>query len=338
MSGSDRDRIASAPVSRRGPNRLWLALSLALAVSFGLSVMLGPTGLGLPDDRAAAWLVLSEIRFPRAALGAIAGGALGLAGASLQGYLRNPLAEPGLIGAGSGAALGAVLAIHTGLAGLSGLALPLGGLAGATATLAIVVFLVGEAAGTLTLILAGLAVSSLATALTSLALNLAPNPFASVEIVFWLMGSLADRSLTQLLLALPFVVGGGLLLMSQGRALDALSLGEDTAASLGVDVSRTRLIVVGGTALSVGAVTAFTGVIGFVGLMVPHLLRPLAGYRPSTLLPASLLGGATLVLLADVAVRLLSTVGDIRLGVFTALIGSPFFIWLVVTTRRELGP
>jgi iron complex transport system permease protein len=189
-----------------------------------------------------------------------------------------------------------------------------------------------------TLILAGLAVSGIATALISLALNLSQNPFASVEMVFWMMGSLADRSLTQVWLAAPPMLAGMAALLMLGRALDALTLGEDAAHSLGVDLARTRAAIVAGTALGVGAATAVTGIIGFVGLLVPHVLRPLAGHRPSVLLPASALAGAIFLLVADTGLRLVQPWVELRIGVLTALIGAPFFVWLVLKTRSELAP
>jgi iron complex transport system permease protein len=252
--------------------------------------------------------------------------------------LRNPLAEPSLVGVSGGAALGAVLTIHLGLSAAVALTLPLGALLGAAVAMLAVVALAGKHGGPVTLILAGLAVSSLATALVSLALNVSQNPFAMVEMVFWLMGSLADRSLPQVWLAAPFMLAGIALLLLLGRALDALSLGEDAARSLGIDIARTRTMVVAGTALSVGAATAVTGIIGFVGLIVPHALRPLAGHRPGLLLPASMLGGAIMLLLADIALRLVQPWVELRIGVLTALLGAPFFVWLVLKTRSELAP
>jgi iron complex transport system permease protein len=283
-------------------------------------------------------MILWEIRIPRAILAALIGGALGLSGAVLQGYLRNPLAEPGLLGISGGAALGAVTAIHSGAAGAFVLALPLGGLIGAGTAALAVMLLAGERSGPLTLILAGVAISSLAGALTTLALNLSPNPFASVEMLFWLLGSVTDRSLVHVWLAAPFILAGGLLLLTTGRALDALTLGEEAAQNLGVNLGSLRNRIVAGTALAVGAGTAVAGTIGFVGLVVPHLLRPLVGHEPRRLLPASMLGGAALVLFADVALRVFAPLSEVRLGVVTALIGAPFFLWLVIKTRRELGP
>ena len=314
------------------------ALALVAALAFLASLLVGPSGIGIPQGSEAARMILIEIRLPRALLGALIGGALGLSGAVLQGYLRNPLAEPGLLGISGGASLGAVIAIHTGAAGAFALALPAGGLAGAALAATTVMLLAGERSGPLTLILAGVAISSLAGALTTLALNLSPNPFASVEMLFWLLGSLTDRSLTHVWMAAPLILIGGALLLTTGRALDALTLGEEAAQNLGVDLKALRARIVAGTALAVGAATAVAGTIGFVGLVVPHLLRPLIGHEPRRLLPASAFGGAALVLAADVTLRLFAPLSEVRLGVVTALIGAPFFLWLVVKTRRELGP
>ena len=275
---------------------------------------------------------------PRALLGFLVGATLGLSGAVLQGYLRNPLAEPGLLGISGGAALGAVTAIHSGLAGTIALALPLSGLAGAAVATLAILGLAGAGGSTTTLILAGVAVSSIAGALTSLALNLSPNPFASTEILFWLMGSLTDRSLVHLSLAAPLIAVGMAMLLTTGRDLDALSLGEDAAANLGVDLNGLRFRVVAGAALSVGTATAVTGAIGFIGLMVPHLLRPFVAEQPGRLLAPSLFAGAAFVLLSDLGLRLLAPQSDLRLGVLSALIGAPFFLWLIVSKRREIAP
>jgi iron complex transport system permease protein len=313
-------------------------LAAVAVLAFVASLLVGPAGIGLPGGGDAARVIFWEIRLPRALLGALVGGALGLSGAVLQGYLRNPLAEPGLLGISGGAALGAVVAIHTGAAGAFAIALPAGGLIGAAVAAMAVMLLAGERSGPITLILAGVAISSLAGALTTLALNLSPNPFALVEMLFWLLGSLTDRSLVHVWLAAPLILAGGALLLTTGRALDALTLGEEAAQNLGVDLKSLRNRIVAGTALSVGAATAVAGTIGFVGLVVPHLLRPLVGHEPRRLLPASMFGGAALILTADVALRLFSPLSEVRLGVVTALVGAPFFLWLIIKTRRELGP
>jgi iron complex transport system permease protein len=321
------------------------ALSVLVAVLFLLSLLTGPAGFGPGDSlRAlvtgrgeAVTLVMREIRLPRAILAVMVGASLGLSGAALQGYLRNPLAEPGLIGVSGSAALGAVIALQTGFAASFALALPLAALAGALVAVLLILVLAGPRGGSLTLILAGIAISALAGALTSLALNLSPNPFAVSETVFWMLGSLADRSFQHVWISLPFMVLGWLLLASTMRGLDALTLGEDAAASLGIRLDRVRLALVIGTAASVGAATAVAGAIGFVGLVVPHLLRPLVEARPGRLLFASGLGGAALVLAADIAVRVVLPDRDLKLGVLMAIIGAPLFLHLIYKTRRQLA-
>ena len=320
-------------------------LVAATAILFMLSLTVGPAAIAFADGMRALFsdsgdavaLVMQEVRLPRAMLGLMVGATLGLSGAALQGYLRNPLAEPGLIGVSASASLGAVLAIYSGLTLVFPLALPIAALVAALLAVFVVQALAGIRGGTLTIILAGVAVSSFAGAMTSLALNLSPNPFAALEIMFWMLGSLTDRSMTQVWLAAPFMVAGWLMLGLLGRALDALTLGADAASSLGVDMRRVQFLAVFGTAMSVGAATAVAGAIGFVGLVVPHLLRPLAGSRPSHLLPASALGGACVVLAADILVRVIAPGRDLKLGVLTAIVGAPFFLWLVYRTRRRLA-
>ncbi len=313
-------------------------LVIVTAVAFALSLGVGADGFGIAGSGDVRTMILTEVRLPRAILGLLVGGTLGLSGAVLQGYLRNPLAEPGIMGISGGAALGAVVSIHSGIAQGLALALPMAGLFGAAVATLVLTTLAGRGTGPVTLILAGVAVSSLAAALTALALNLAPNPFAASEMLYWLMGSLTDRSLVHVWLAGPLMLAGAALLITTGRELDALTLGEAAAQNLGVDPNALRRRVVGGTALAVGAATSVCGAIAFVGLVVPHLLRPWVGSEPRRLLVPSFLGGASLVLLADVALRLASPMGDLRLGVLTALIGAPFFLWLVVRTRTELTP
>ncbi|MEF2073423.1 FecCD family ABC transporter permease [Consotaella aegiceratis] len=329
----------------RGFTALVVALAILVAVLFAVSLLLGPAEIGLGDSvRAlltgqggATVLVMREIRLPRAILGVMIGASLGLSGACLQGYLRNPLAEPGLVGVTASASLGAVLAIYTGLSAIFPLALPLVALAGALAAVLLVLWAAGSSGGVLTVILAGVAVSSVAGALTALALNLSPNPFAAMEIVFWMLGSLSDRSMTHVGLAAPFILMGWAMLIGLGRPLDLLTLGEEAAASLAVDLKRLRLVLVLGTAACVGASTAVAGNIGFVGLVVPHLLRPLVGARPGRLLPVSALGGAAALTAGDILVRLIAPERDLKLGVLTTLAGAPFFLWLVVRERKTLS-
>lgn len=320
---------------------MYAGLALLVAALFVVSLLIGHAALPLgqllaPSDDSAGMVctILFEIRLPRAILAVLVGAALGLSGAALQGFLRNPLADAGIIGVSASASLGAVLMLYSGIAASFALALPAGGLLGAGLSVALIYALAGRDASILTLILAGVAVNSFAGALTALVLNLAPNPYAILEIVFWLLGSLADRSFDQVWLSLPFILLGGAWLLTTGRALDALSLGDDTAQSLGFSLLRLRLAVIGGTALCVGAAVAVSGAIGFVGLVVPHLLRPWVGQRPGALLGVSALGGAALLLAADIGVRLIPTQAELKLGVVTALIGGPFFLWLLLHTRR----
>ncbi|MCV6574379.1 MAG: iron ABC transporter permease [Cohaesibacter sp.] len=280
-------------------------------------------------------IILYDIRLPRALLGLLIGMILGLSGAVLQGLLRNPLAEPGLLGISASASLGAVLAIHLGWTSLFAYALPVSALLCALIAVFVLFLLVGRAADILTIILAGVALTSLAGAMTSLTLNLSSNPFAALEIVFWMLGSLADRSLLHVSLAAPFILIGMVLLFSTARALDALSLGEDVAQTLGIRLGRTKSLAIFGTAIGVGAATAVSGAIGFVGLIIPHLLRPLVGNKPSRLLFASALGGASFLLAADCFVRFAMPLRDLKLGVVTALIGAPFFFWLLLSLRGK---
>ncbi|BBK43052.1 ABC transporter permease [Allostella vacuolata] len=316
-------------------------LMLALTVA---SFAIGPATLPLDRLVLGLWngggspeaLIALQIRLPRALLGAAVGMVLGLSGANLQGYLRNPLAEPSLIGASASAALGAVLVIYFGVSAAWAPALPLAGMAGALVAILIVQMLAGQGGNVLTLILAGVAINTLAGSMTALALNLAPNPHAVVEITFWLLGSLTDRSLDQVLVAAPFMLAGAALLLLNGRGLDALGLGEKTAASLGVDLRRLRWRVVVGTGLAVGAAVSVAGSIGFIGLVVPHLLRPLIGAMPGRLLLPSAFAGGSLLLAADIAVRWIPTNVELKLGVLTGLIGAPFFLFLLMKTRAGL--
>jgi iron complex transport system permease protein len=318
-----------------------LLLMLLLLSAASLAVGRAPLDVGaairewMRGQSTLATLVLIELRLPRTLLAVLIGASLGLSGAALQGLLRNPLAEPGIIGVSACAAFGAVIAFYSGISVSAPLALPLAGIAGALIAVVLLYALAGREASTLTLILAGVAINGFAGAATALALNLSPNPFAVTEIVFWMMGSLADRSISHLQLAAPLMILGCALLLMSGRALDALTLGEDTAASLGVRLGRLRFMLVLGTALAVGSGVAVTGAVGFVGLVAPHLLRPLVGHQPSRLLVASALAGAVLVLAADIAIRLITVGPELKLGVVTALIGAPFFLVLVMRLRRE---
>ena len=328
----------------RGGTKGWLWPALIAAVLIGAVLSIGVGSAAIPPARALAALlgrgdpveraILVELRLPRAILGLAVGAILGLSGAALQGYLRNPLAEPSVLGASNGAALGAVVAIYFGLANSSAALLPLLAIAGALIALALLSLLAGKSESALTLILAGVAVSTLAGAGISLALNLSPNPFAAMEITNWLLGSLEDRAFSHVLLALPPIALGAALLAWDARAFDALTLGEDGAAALGVDLARTRLRVLLGIGIGVGGAVAVSGAIGFVGLIVPHLVRPLTDRSPSAILWPSAAAGGALLLLADVAVRVIPTTNELKLGVVTAFLGVPVFLVFLMRERR----
>ena len=336
--------VTRQDAGRRG-NRVDVAFAAVVALLFVLSLGVGPVGLR-PDVVLKALfgggseeqrIIVQEIRLPRAILGFSIGAVLGLSGAALQGLLRNPLAAPSLFGAPQAAAFGAVLIIVLGLADVLSFALPVAAIAAAFFSVFLLLSVAGRNASLLLLVLAGLAISSLAGAATALVMNLAPNPYVALEIAFWLLGSLDDRSFRHVELALPFMVVGGALLMMQRNAFRALSLGEESAQSLGVDVGRLRLLVIVGVALGVGAAVAVAGTIGFVGLVAPHLVRPFVGHDPARIMVPSALAGAALLLAADVAVRIIPSTSDIKVGVLTAIIGVPFFLYLIVRERRALG-
>ncbi|WP_322099514.1 iron ABC transporter permease [Haematospirillum sp. 15-248] len=326
-----------------------IPLSVILTVLLGIvsliSLCIGSTSLPLADVLAGVLgkgdpritMVIQDIRIPRLLLGLEVGAALGLSGATLQGLLRNPLAEPGLTGISPAAGLGAVVALYHGLSFASGWAVPLFALGAAAVATLVLALLARKGRDGTDLVLGGMAISGVAVALTAVALNLAPNPWAVSEMVLWLMGSLKDRSMDDVLLCTPFILVGSLIALSTGRALDALSLGLETASSLGVKIARLHTLVIIGIAASVGGAVAVTGAIGFVGLVVPHLLRPLVSRKPSHLLLPSALGGALLLVLADCLVRIVPTRQEMMIGVVTALVGTPFFIALVLRYRQGVS-
>jgi iron complex transport system permease protein len=337
--------MATTEVAARRRAGVMAALVVLVALLVLASLGIGPVRLSpltvidalFGGGSDVAQVIVREIRLPRTILGFAIGAMLGLSGAALQGLLRNPLASPSLFGAPQSAAFGAVLIISLGLADVRSWALPVAAIAMAFASVFALLVIAGRNAGLLILILAGLAISSLAGAMTALVMNLSSNPYVALEIAFWLLGSLEDRSFRHVVLALPFIVAGAILLWSQRNAFRALSLGEETAQSLGVDVGRLRLMVIAGTALGVGGAVAVTGTIGFIGLVAPHLMRPLIGHDPARLLVPSALTGAALLLAADIAVRIIPSTGDIKVGVLTSIIGVPFFLYLIMRERRALG-
>ena len=319
-------------------------LIFSLVAMFYCALIVGPVDISIVEafmdslqgESSIASLILLDIRLPRALLALFIGATLGLAGAALQGLLRNPLAEPGIIGVSNCAALGAVLVFYFGYSNFAWFALPLGGLVGALASVVIIFLLIGNSRSIVTLILAGVAINAIGGALIALALNFAPNPYAMQEIVFWLLGSVSNRSMNELIIALPFMLFGWAVILYCGRFLNALTLGEETATSMGFDVKHQRWVLVIGVAACVGAAVSIAGNIGFIGLVVPHLIRPFVGYEPRRLLLASALGGAILLMMADIAVQLLSSGGELKLGVITSLVGGPFFLFLILKTRNTM--
>ncbi|WP_235425754.1 FecCD family ABC transporter permease [Cellvibrio mixtus] len=323
------------------------ALTSALVIALiAASVLALNTGLadieviaGLHDffngEQSLAANVAGQIRLPRLILAIIIGATLGMSGAAMQGLLRNPLADPGVLGVSSGAAFGAICTLYFGIAASAWYWLPGAAIAGALFTLFMVYVLAGLHSSMLALILAGTAMSSIMVALIAVALNFAPSLYAMQEIVFWMLGSLANRHFDHVSVALPLAAISWVMMLSRSRFLDALSLGEDSARSLGFNNQRERWILLLGVSIGVGACVAVSGAIGFIGLVIPHLLRPFVGYRPGRLMVASALGGALLLVLADILVRQFDSARELKIGVVTSLIGAPFFLLLILKTRSR---
>lgn len=331
--------IAGGSANRAGLITALAAIALGLGI---LSLAIGPAWLSVSrvvavmagGGDATSRAIVLDLRLPRALLGLLVGAMLGAGGAAMQGYLRNPLAEPSVLGTSNMAALGAVIALYFGWAAAFPLALPLMAVTGAVAALIPLMVLARRSESPLGLILAGIAISTLAGAGISLALNLAPNPFAAMEIMTWLLGSLEDRSFHHLLIALPCVAAGLVLLLWDGAALDALTLGEDGARSLGVRLETVRFRMLLGLGIGVGGAVAVSGAIGFVGLIVPHVVRPFTDRTPGAVLLPSALAGAVLLSAADILVRLIPTGNELKLGVVTAFIGVPVFLHHLMRERR----
>jgi len=322
---------------------LWL-LAGSIIVLFLVSLTTGRHSFSLLQTMQELWarkhsvytLILVELRLPRSLVAVIVGATLGLCGAAMQGLLRNPLASPGILGSSSGAALFSVIVLYFGFHSISPWLLPVAGMAGALLAIVLVYAMTGNDSTITIIILAGVAINAIAAACISLAINLAPSPYAVREIALWTLGDLSKVSLTNLWLMLPTTLIGWAMLTGCGQALNALSLGEHTAASMGVNIAQLRWRIFLATALAVGAAVATVGAIGFIGLVIPHLLRPLVGYEPRRLLFASALGGAVMLLLADIAVRLIPSQNPLQVGVLTALVGAPFFLYLIIKSRTTL--
>jgi len=321
--------------------QLILGLGIASVIGIMLACTLGSTQIGFSrlfsaligqssiGDRVVIW----EIRLPRALAAYVVGAALGASGAALQGLLRNPLAEPGVLGVTATASLSATFALYYGLAASSPYLLPVYAIAGALVATALLAAAAMRIKSVVTLILLGVGLSSFSAAAMSLLLNLAPNPFSLADMINWLLGSVANRSFEDLKVVMPFVVSGMAILFFSRRGLSALTLGEEAASGIGLNLSRQRIAVVLGAGLATGASVALAGAIGFVGIVAPHLIRPFVGYDPSrSLLPSAMLAGLILVV-ADIGVRLLPTATELKLGVVAAIIGAPAFIWIAVSRR-----
>lgn len=329
------------PPKPRSPWLVCAVLAVALVALFGLSLCAGrvwtPWSAWISQGEDPRWAIVFGLRLPRTILAILVGGALGLSGAALQGYTRNPLADPAALGVSTSAALGAVLTLYLGSAADAVWILPTAAMIGAGLGVAALLSLAGVTSSIVTFLLAGFIIQTVCGAAIALALNLAPNPWAVNEIVNWVMGSLADRSVEEVRIAAPGVIAGSLLLLTLGRSLDALTLGERGAKSLGVDLSRIRFLMAAGVAVAVGSSVAVTGVISFVGLITPHLLRPLLGSKPSAVLLPSFLGGAVLTLGADILVRMTPVASEIKLSVAMAALGGPFFLTMLIAMRRRLA-
>ena len=321
----------------------WLSPALAIASLIAIfgACLLGSTSL--PVDRVLAAffggadagdrLVVWSIRLPRALAAFLVGAALGLSGAALQGLLRNPLAEPGVLGVSATASLTATFSLYYGLVSVTAWALPFMAIAGALVATAFITLAAIKTRSVITLILIGVGLSSFAGALMSLLMNLAPNPFSLSDMTNWMLGSVANRSYDEILLVLPFLVVGSTILLATGRGLSALTLGEEAASGVGVNLRIQRILTVLGAGFATGASVALAGAIGFVGIVAPHLIRPFFGHDPArSLIPSALLAGLILVI-ADIGVRLIPTNNELKLGVVAALVGAPIFVWIAMQRR-----
>lgn len=319
-------------------------LLVALVFVAVLSLLFGRTDMSVSDILNGLSgtasnpinIIVRELRLPRVLLGIVIGAAMGISGAALQGVLRNPLADPGVVGVSASAALGAVIAIHLGLATIWPLFIPIFAMGGALAATFILFIISARESSVLMLILVGIGISSLAMAAISLVMNLAESPMSIRDMIMWMLGSLENRTISDLMLALPFILIGWLMMINIGQGLNALSIGEDTAQTMGINIKGLKLRVVVGSAISVGAAVAVCGSIGFVGLVVPHMVRALISNEPGKILLPSALMGGLLLTLADVVTRIPFFSTDLRLGVVTSLIGAPAFLYIIYQTRKSM--
>lgn len=324
-------------------SRLSLLLGTALCAAILLSLLLGSVPLPIERVISALFfigaqgdqLVVWDIRLPRSLAAALVGAALGMSGAALQGLLRNPLAEPGILGVSATAALFASVTLYFGIAASGPFVLPIAAVAGGLLATFVVAAAAMRTRSAVTLILIGVGLSSFAAALMALLMNLSPNPFSLSDMVNWMLGTLANRSLQDLAFSAPLAIAGMAVLIVYRRGLSALVLGEETAQGLGVDLKRQRIAIIIGAGLATGASVALAGAIGFVGIIAPHLVRPFVRYDASRLLVPSAMLGALILVLADIGVRLIPTDAELKLGVVASLIGAPLFVW--IAARRRLA-
>lgn len=286
-----------------------------------------------PIEAAVLW----QIRLPRSLIAILVGAVLGLSGAAMQGLLRNPLADAGVLGISSGAVLGAMAMLYSGVTAWGVWMLPIGGFLGALFAAVLILFFCIRHTSLLGLILAGTALNTLFFALSSFLLSFSKNPYAVLEVIYWQMGSLENRTLEQVGVAAPWMILGMGLLLRSAPALRLLTLGEDVARTYGVSISKTMRLIVLGAAVAVGAAVSICGMIGFVGLLVPHLLRPWVKHDPGALLFPSALGGAIFLLCADIFCRMPFFAVEFKIGVLTALLGAPFFIYLAFKAKTQLA-
>ncbi len=327
---------------RRSPylfSFLVLALAVLLSIAIG-SVFVSPaeiwktlTGQGTETAFAILW----KIRLPRTVLVLLTGAGLGISGASYQGLFRNPLADPYLIGVASGAGLGAVIAMSVewpySFWGM--FIVPLAAFVMALLTVAVVYMMarIGHTVPTTNLILAGVAVSSFATSLTSFLMLRSTDEMRRA--LGWLLGGSIQNGWTSILAVLPFIMLGVTFLLASGHALNLLQFGDDQAQQLGLNVTRTRTVILVAASLVTAAAVSFSGIIGFVGLVVPHLMRMWVGGDYRRLLPLSLIGGASILLVADIVSRVVLAPQEIPVGIVTALAGAPFFLWVLRRSKNQ---
>ena len=321
--------------------KLVFGLVLASLFSIFTACLLGSTSMPFSRVLSALFaqgsagdnLVIWQIRLPRALAAFLVGAALGASGAALQGLLRNPLAEPGVLGVSASAVLGATFALYYGLTAVSPWALPLAAIFGALIATGLITLAAIKTQSVVTLILIGVGLSSFAGAAMSLLMNFAPNPFSLSDMINWMLGSVSNRSFNEIAFAAPFMAIGFGILFASRRGLSALTLGEEAASGTGLNLKRQRILVVLGAGFATGAAVSLAGAIGFVGIVAPHIIRPFVRHDPArSILPSALLAGVFLVL-TDIGVRILPTQSELKLGVVAAIVGAPAFVWIAMQRR-----